>query len=216
MDRAFEDDENTLPVGLKKICTNLLATILVAKEDMLIKLTSRVTIITYFMVTGFGCPNSRTYNTLPCPILSHVNPKSRTENMSLCPIGIKSRTENTSLCPILGHGSPKSRTENMSLCPIGINLGQKTSLYPILNHLSPKSRTVISLCPILSHISPTHSPVTNFSNSNCNLILSVLTFSDNRHFPVKSFSMLACHHKIFPGVKRPRREADHSKTYCGG
>jgi hypothetical protein len=94
----------------------------------------------------------------------------------------KSRTENTSLCPILSHVNPKSRTENKSLCPI------------------------------LSHISPTHSLVTNFSNSKCNLIFSFLAFYDKRHFPVKISKMLARHHKTFPAVKQPKREIDHSKT----
>jgi len=81
MDRTFEKDKNTLPARLKK-------EVLIAREEMLIKLTSRVTMITYLMVTGFGFLDCQTYNKSLCPILSHANPKSRTENKSLCPKGI--------------------------------------------------------------------------------------------------------------------------------
>ena len=52
--------------------------LLTKSDGMLVKLMSRVHIINYLMVTGFGYPNYQTQNTPLGPLPSHISTDSQT------------------------------------------------------------------------------------------------------------------------------------------
>jgi hypothetical protein len=69
--------KQTLSAGLEKQ-SNLFSMLLTKSDGMLVKLMSRVHVITYLMVTGFGYPNYQTQNTPLGPLPSRISTDSQT------------------------------------------------------------------------------------------------------------------------------------------